>query len=207
MPKTVRDRLLDTLENLDEGELRKFKAKLNEIPVEEDYNNIPRGLLQKADALDLSGLLIAFYTEEYAVRLTAEVLEAVNCKDQAAKLFRGEPTGKGACSSVKIPVPCTDTTSGRNGTQPASRSDLHFIEKHREALIQRTATVEGILDVLHGDVLDDEQYQKISAGKTNQEKMRELYKLVPSWNCRCKDKLYEALKLKSKFLIADLEGQ
>ncbi|XP_061447577.1 uncharacterized protein LOC133367497 [Rhineura floridana] len=185
MPKTIRDRLLDTLENLDEGELRKFKAKLNEIPVKKGYDNIPRGRLQKADALDLIDLLIAFYTEDYAVRLTAEVLEAINCKDQAAKLL--EATG--------------------NGLQFPSCPGMHFIEQHREDLIQRTTLVESVLDRLYGPVLNGEQYQKVCAKDTNPEKMRELYKLVPSWNRFCKDKLYEALKAKNPHLVDDLEGR
>ncbi|XP_060137703.1 caspase recruitment domain-containing protein 8-like [Zootoca vivipara] len=91
-------------------------------------------------------------------------------------------------------------------TQPPAPPEQHFVERHRVALIQRTATVEGILDVLHGDVVDDEQYQKISAKSTNQEKMRELYRLLPSWNQACKDKLYKALKMRNRFLVEDLEG-
>ncbi|XP_015267906.1 PREDICTED: apoptosis-associated speck-like protein containing a CARD, partial [Gekko japonicus] len=81
----------------------------------------------------------------------------------------------------------------------------HFIEQHREELIRRTATVEGVLDLLHGVVLDEEQYQRITARETNPDKMRELYRLVPSWDHSCKDRLYEALRKKNPFLIAELE--
>ncbi|XP_033024256.1 COPII coat assembly protein SEC16-like [Lacerta agilis] len=185
MAKSVRDCLLECLENLDEGELRRFKNKLNEYPVREGYNNIPKGRLQKADALVLKDLLISFYTEEYAVQLTAEVLEAINCKDRAEDLLAA--TG--------------------NRPQPPNSSDVHFIERHREALIQRTTPVEPVLDKLYGSVLTHEQYQKITAKETNPEKMRELYKLMPSWDLRCKNMLYEALKAKNPHLVKDLEGQ
>ncbi|XP_062993936.1 apoptosis-associated speck-like protein containing a CARD [Elgaria multicarinata webbii] len=183
--KTARDRLLDALEDLEDDELRRFKSKLREFPVEQGYDNIPKGRLQKADALDLSDLLLSFYTERYALQVTAAVLEAVNCKCQAEALLR----------------------TGRKGMQPPGPSEIHFIEQHREQLIQRTATVEGVLDLLHGTILDEEQYQKISSMRTSQEKMRELYKLVPSWNLYCKDQLFEALKAKNKFLIDDLQGK
>nr|XP_034992492.1 apoptosis-associated speck-like protein containing a CARD [Zootoca vivipara] len=185
MAKSARDCLLDSLENLEESELKKLKVKLNEFPVRNGYSNIPRGKLQKADALDLKDLLVSYYTEEYAVQLTAEVLEAINCKDRAEEL------------------------RAATGNRPLLRnsSNVHFIERHREELIQRTTPVEPVLDKLYGSVLTDEQYQKITAKETNPEKMRELYKLVPSWNLRCKDMLYEALKAKIPYLVEDMEGR
>nr|XP_020662921.1 uncharacterized protein LOC110086381 isoform X2 [Pogona vitticeps] len=99
------------------------------------------------------------------------------------------------------------TLDSVQGMQAAVPLEQHFIDRHREALIQWTAAVEGILDMLYGIILDEEQYRAISAKRTNQDKMRELYQLVPSWNRDCKDKLYEAIKKKNKFLIEDLEHQ
>ncbi|XP_060110952.1 cellular tumor antigen p53-like [Heteronotia binoei] len=99
------------------------------------------------------------------------------------------------------------TWKGCAGTQVTPSWEPHFIEQHREQLIQRTATVEGVLDLLYGNVPDDEQYQRISLRETNPEKMRELYRLVPSWDRSCKDRLYEALRKKNPFLIAALEGR
>ncbi|XP_053216639.1 NACHT, LRR and PYD domains-containing protein 1b allele 5-like isoform X2 [Podarcis raffonei] len=93
------------------------------------------------------------------------------------------------------------------GPQFPNSSKVHFIERHREALIQRTVPVEPVLDSLHDSVLSEEQYQKIIAQETNPDKMRELYKLVPSWDLQCKNKLYEALKAKNPHLVKDLEGQ
>ncbi|KAL8176576.1 UNVERIFIED_CONTAM: hypothetical protein K2H54_036505 [Gekko kuhli] len=93
----------------------------------------------------------------------------------------------------------------QQGTQATPSLEPHFIEQHREELIRRTTTVEGVLDLLYGIVLDEEQYQRISLRETNPDKMRELYRLVPSWDCSCKDRLYEALRQKNPFLIAELE--
>ncbi|XP_077774086.1 uncharacterized protein LOC144325254 [Podarcis muralis] len=98
MARSAEDRLLVCLENLNEDELRRFKAKLNRFPISKGYDNIPRGRLQKVDALDLKDLLISFYAEEYAVKLTAKVLKAINCKDRAEELLAA--TGK------RLRMPC-----------------------------------------------------------------------------------------------------
>ncbi|XP_030418342.1 uncharacterized protein LOC115651434 isoform X2 [Gopherus evgoodei] len=89
----------------------------------------------------------------------------------------------------------------------AGRKETHFVDRHREQLIQRVTLVEGVLDKLLGDVLDTEQYLTITAERTNPMKMRKLYEFMVSWNKYCKDQLYEALKDKCKFLVADLEGE
>ncbi|CAM2115043.1 unnamed protein product [Caretta caretta] len=67
--------------------------------------------------------------------------------------------------------------------------------------------VDGVLDMLCGTVLGNEQYQSIRAERSNPEKMRKLYELMLSWNWVCKDQLYQALKAKHTFLTEDLEGK
>lgn len=188
MAGTERARLLAALEDLEEQELRCFKARLRDFPVERGYNQVPRGRLEGADALALCDLLLGFYGPDYALRLAAQVLDAAHGRPQAHRLR--EPLS---------PPQDPDTAS----VSPA----LHFIERHREELIRRTATVEGVLDLLYGTILDEEQYQRIASRATSQEKMRELYRLVPSWDWACKDRLYQALRAKNRFLIKDLEGR
>ncbi|XP_033025019.1 pyrin domain-containing protein 1-like [Lacerta agilis] len=87
MEKTITDHLMFTLENLQENELKKFKLKLHEFPVKKGCNNIPLGTLEKADVVDLSQLLLSFYMEDYAVQVTADVLRAINCRDEAQRLL------------------------------------------------------------------------------------------------------------------------
>ncbi|XP_042333035.1 apoptosis-associated speck-like protein containing a CARD [Sceloporus undulatus] len=197
MGKTAWDHLLEALEDLGEQELKRFKGKLREVPIKAGYEHIPKGRLEKADPLDLAELLISFYAEDYALELAAKVLAEVHCKPQAERLRAR--SGIGGCSYPQPSVPSAGATSGTNGS--------HFIDRYREDLINRTASVEPVLDRLHSSVITEAQYQKICAKETNQEKMRELYKLMPSWNTTCKDKLYEALKSQNPYLIDDLEGK
>ncbi|XP_030418413.1 apoptosis-associated speck-like protein containing a CARD isoform X4 [Gopherus evgoodei] len=195
MGKTVRDHLVDTLEELGQDQFKKFKTKLNAFPVREGYGNIPRGRLEKADALDVCDKLISFYREEYAVEVTVEVLTDINERELAARLRRATGTGSGGKGQQPEP---SDSATGKE--------EEHFVDRYRVQLIERTTPVEPILDLLHATVLDNEQYQTIRSGSTSQEKMRKLYQLMPSWNKKCKDQFYEALKAKNRFLIEDLEG-
>ncbi|XP_006121159.1 apoptosis-associated speck-like protein containing a CARD [Pelodiscus sinensis] len=195
MVKTVRDHLVDTLDELGQEELKRFKSKLNVFPVKEGYNNIPRGKLEKADVLDLCDMLISFYREDYALQVTTAIMSDINKKDLADRLCQA--TGAGSGGEGQEPGPPGGATGGQ---------EQHFVERHREQLIQRTTPVEPILDVLHGVVLSDEQYDTVRSGTTSQEKMRKLYELMKAWNKDCKDRLYKALKDKNRFLIEELEG-
>uniref|UniRef100_A0A3B4EYV4 CARD domain-containing protein n=1 Tax=Pundamilia nyererei TaxID=303518 RepID=A0A3B4EYV4_9CICH len=80
----------------------------------------------------------------------------------------------------------------------------HFVDKHRVELIKRVSNIEPILDeLLDKEVITQEQYDKIRALPTSQEKMRELY----SGSLRaekCKDIFYEILLANEKFLVEDL---
>uniref|UniRef100_A0A8C3HH08 Pyrin domain-containing protein n=1 Tax=Chrysemys picta bellii TaxID=8478 RepID=A0A8C3HH08_CHRPI len=88
MGKTVRDHLVDTLEELTQDGFKRFKTKLNVFPVKAGYSNIPRGQLEKADVLDVCDKLISFYLEKYAVEVTVEVLTAINERELADRLCK-----------------------------------------------------------------------------------------------------------------------
>ncbi|XP_067173313.1 NACHT, LRR and PYD domains-containing protein 1b allele 2-like [Apteryx mantelli] len=134
-----------------------------------------------------------------------------------AVLRKGDITHSGAgadapCMSRWVPGSWRSRpgSAGRGQIPEASARALaatekHFVERHRVELIERAVEVKGVLDLLLGDVLDFEQYQRILAEKTSQSRMRALFWLMPSWTPRCKDRLYEALKKKHPHLIEDLE--
>nr|XP_025039429.1 NACHT, LRR and PYD domains-containing protein 1-like [Pelodiscus sinensis] len=130
---------------------------------------------------------LEIYTQDMQQGLQLSLLEKVE----------GEPIWK---ASVRAEDVMPRVSSAH--TQPGE----HFIDQHRAALIQRVRAVDGVLDELYPRVLDNEQYQSVRAEHTDPQKMRKLYELVPSWNQACKDRLYQALEAKQKFLIQELQG-
>ncbi|XP_054565346.1 LOW QUALITY PROTEIN: NACHT, LRR and PYD domains-containing protein 1-like [Eptesicus fuscus] len=81
---------------------------------------------------------------------------------------------------------------------------LHFVDQHRAQLVARVTSVDAILDKLHGQVLSEEQYERVRAEPTNPDKMRKLYSFSKSWDWACKDHLYRALKETHPHLIVEL---
>lgn len=78
------------------------------------------------------------------------------------------------------------------------------MDKYREELIQRVTNIPQILDqLLAKEVIDQETYDEISALPTSQKQMRRLYKSLKV--ARAKDKFYEILEGKEKWLIDDLK--
>ncbi|KAH1171680.1 pyrin-like [Mauremys mutica] len=94
MPKTVRDHLLSALANLGEAQLKNFKSKLNEIRLQKGYDNIPKGVLEKADPIELTDKMIQSYHEIYAVVVAVKVLRAINESQLASRLARNTRIAK-----------------------------------------------------------------------------------------------------------------
>lgn len=100
MIKTPSDHLLYSLEGLVPNDFERFKFKLQNTSLEKDHSRIPRGQLQTARPVKLASLLITHYGEEYAVRLTLQVLRAINQNFLAEELHKATGPGKQA------PGPC-----------------------------------------------------------------------------------------------------
>ncbi|XP_037671217.1 pyrin isoform X2 [Choloepus didactylus] len=88
MAKTPSDHLLFSLEELVPYDFEKFKFKLQNTSLEKEQPRIPRGLLQMAGPVKVASLLINHYGEEYALRLTMQVLRAINQRLLAEELLR-----------------------------------------------------------------------------------------------------------------------
>ncbi|KAM5228327.1 pyrin [Ctenodactylus gundi] len=94
MARTLSDHLLNTLEELVPYDFEKFKFKLQNTSLEKEHSRIPRGHLQMARPVKLASLLVTHYGEEYAVRLTLQVLRAINQRLLAEELHRAAGQGR-----------------------------------------------------------------------------------------------------------------
>ncbi|XP_012502939.1 PREDICTED: pyrin isoform X2 [Propithecus coquereli] len=137
MVGTLSDHLLSTLEELVPYDLEKFKFKLQTTSLEKEHSRIPWGQLQTARPVKVARLLVAYYGEEYAVRLTLQVLRAINQRLVAEELHRltgqeypipesGTDSSTVSCSaaenklkSLKI-TDCPDGDQGSDAACPAS---------------------------------------------------------------------------------------
>ncbi|XP_037665898.1 NACHT, LRR and PYD domains-containing protein 1-like isoform X2 [Choloepus didactylus] len=81
---------------------------------------------------------------------------------------------------------------------------LHFVDRYREQLVARVTSVDPVLDKLYGQVLSQEQYERVQAEATKPSQMRKLFSFSPSWDWACKDRLYRALKETHPHLIVEL---
>uniref|UniRef100_A0A452UB17 NLR family pyrin domain containing 1 n=1 Tax=Ursus maritimus TaxID=29073 RepID=A0A452UB17_URSMA len=87
---------------------------------------------------------------------------------------------------------------------PGAPALLHFMDLHREQLVARVTSVEPVLDKLHGQVLSEEQYERVRAKRTTPGQMRELFSFSRSWDRACKDQVYQALRETHPYLIMEL---
>lgn len=76
--------LLAALEDLSQDQLKRFRHKLRDAPV--DSRSIPWGRLELADALDLADQLTQFYRPETALDVARRTLKKADVRDVAARL-------------------------------------------------------------------------------------------------------------------------
>uniref|UniRef100_A0A8C5QSH8 Pyrin domain-containing protein n=1 Tax=Leptobrachium leishanense TaxID=445787 RepID=A0A8C5QSH8_9ANUR len=86
MVRTVRDVLVENLDELDEKTFKRFKNKLNDIKLKEGFRNPPRSRLETADVDDVASLILDMYMESYGVTVTIEVLKAIGQNQRASRI-------------------------------------------------------------------------------------------------------------------------
>ncbi|XP_030629294.1 NACHT, LRR and PYD domains-containing protein 3-like [Chanos chanos] len=88
------------------------------------------------------------------------------------------------------------------------REFARFVDKYRAELIQRVTVVMPLADeLLSLGMLHEETYSQISAARTSQEKMRELFTALHSGGDRVKSAFYCTLRDNQPHLLQDLEEQ
>ncbi|KAK6467723.1 apoptosis-associated speck-like protein containing a CARD [Huso huso] len=176
METTAKDHIIETLDDLDDNGLKRFKDKLGETAFQ--GRKISKGKLQNAGTVDVATLLISTYTKTHAVENTIAVLIAI--KEVALAEELQKKTGAG----------------------------VHFVDQHREALIQRVVAVPSILDSLFGkEMLLPAQYDEMIVEKVPSVQMRKLYMAARAWGKHEKDAFLEILRAQQPHLIRDLEGE
>ncbi|KAL7840407.1 hypothetical protein AOLI_G00257300 [Acnodon oligacanthus] len=86
MEKTIKDHLVDALDDLSSENLKKFKNKLCDRRVE---TRVRRGNVEKLEyTMELADLLINTFTTRSAVQVTVEILTAIGCNQVAEDLKR-----------------------------------------------------------------------------------------------------------------------
>lgn len=80
----VRELLLAALEDLSQEQLKRFRHKLRDAPL--NGRSIPWGRLEHSDPVDLVDKLTQFYGPEPAVGVTRKVLKKADARDVAMRL-------------------------------------------------------------------------------------------------------------------------
>ncbi|XP_056619535.1 apoptosis-associated speck-like protein containing a CARD [Triplophysa dalaica] len=196
MVKTLKDHLIDTFDDMTQEYVKKFKSKLCNRSQEP---RVRRGAIEKIkDSLDLTDLMVDTFTSIGAVTVTIEILQAINCNEQAVSLSKAtEQTGERGSANVTP------------GNSSAPSNGQQFIDKHRIQLIERVRNVDAILDeLLVKMIISQEEYDKIRSKSTPTEKMREIFSgpMISAGNAG-KLALYEALMKSHPPLMKDLGAQ
>ncbi|MGH0128743.1 UNVERIFIED_CONTAM: hypothetical protein FKN15_044095 [Acipenser sinensis] len=84
MEKTLKYHIRDTLDDLDDNGLKRFKDKLGDTSFQ--GCKIAKGKLQHADSVTVACLLISKYTETHAAENTIAVLNDINEAQLAKQL-------------------------------------------------------------------------------------------------------------------------
>lgn len=140
------------------------------------------------------------FSEIYAANLESKIqLQIKNKRDEIlvweALLIPGD---------LRPAATLAHSVSRGSTAPPNALGLLHFIDHHRDQLITRVTSVDPVLDKLHGQVLNEEQYESVRAEATKPGQMRKLFGFSKSWDRACKDKVYQALKEFHPHLVMEL---
>lgn len=116
----AREMLLAALEDLSQEQLKRFRHKLRDAPM--DGRSIPWGRLERADAVDLTEQLTHFYGPEPALDVARKTLKKADVRDVAARLkaqrLHRELEGGWGVSLARVQLSCAIQASGQRCPPP-----------------------------------------------------------------------------------------
>ncbi|XP_041081886.1 apoptosis-associated speck-like protein containing a CARD isoform X2 [Polyodon spathula] len=198
--KTVKDHIINALDDLQQNELKKFRHKLCDTDFE-DGLKIAKGKVEGADSLDLADIIVRTFSESNSVRATVRVLRAIG-ENQLANNLEMKTGQAGQMPGAM------ERTARNAGGRLGLMENVHFVDRHREALIRRTPIVAPILDALLSEkMIHEELYTEIvnNPNETPQSKMRKLFLATSAWGTMQKDYFYKLLEREQPFLIEELQ--
>ncbi|XP_071376413.1 apoptosis-associated speck-like protein containing a CARD [Centroberyx affinis] len=194
---------MKVLMKINRNDLAQFLSNTSSGPKDEDvtvlfskadilerFPEMPRAPLERADRQDTVDLTAHIYSEQHP-EVNMKVLIKINRND--LQLLSNTSSGPKALGS----------SAGASGVGTTVREE-HFVDKHRDELIQKVRMVATILDkLLTKKVIKQEGYNKVSSKSTTQDQMRELYNLLNAK--KGKDIFYDILEQEENLLIDELK--
>ncbi|XP_072129178.1 apoptosis-associated speck-like protein containing a CARD [Mobula birostris] len=202
MPRTVRQCIVEALENLGKSQLRRFKEDLSEVQYRPGFSAIPRGRLEDADAQDLGRLLVSTYRDDYAAELTLEVLEGLPEREVADSLRHNLPAGGQA--------PKTGSSGSAGGRAAATGpcGSAHPVDRYFAQIVQQFHSTDMVLDELLGKgVLTAEHYDRLRVKAPRQEKNRELLLFIRGQGLEAKEQLWSAMSEADPYFVGNVTRQ
>uniref|UniRef100_A0A3P9N2N6 CARD domain-containing protein n=1 Tax=Poecilia reticulata TaxID=8081 RepID=A0A3P9N2N6_POERE len=201
-PKTAKKLLRNKLEDLSAENFKRFRTEL--VDRKDGVRMIQ---VEGKDVLEVSEVMINVYTERKALNVAEETLREIRCTQDADELAEHHGGLWGKPSRNIHPFSCTLFPSVGSGgvLVPISSQQEHFVDRHRDELIQRVTTVPSILDkLLKEKVIQAETYDEILSLRPTQAQMRRLYRDIGGGGSSAKDLFLQILKDQQRYLIDDL---
>ncbi|XP_072340275.1 apoptosis-associated speck-like protein containing a CARD isoform X4 [Scyliorhinus torazame] len=217
MTLTVRQCILNALDELGQEDFSRFKASLREVTTKPGFRKIPWGKLEEASRLDAAKLMVDFYREVYAGEMAAAVLRDINQHDTADSLEQelssvSPAPARGGGATEVSPAPARGGGATEVSPAPArgggATEGCHLVDQHFSRIIQGFSSIDCVLDRLLGDgVLTCEHYDTIRANKTKQEKNRSLLNIIRGQGPNGKSQLWEAMVEADPFFTQSLTNE
>ncbi|KAJ4930964.1 hypothetical protein JOQ06_025265 [Pogonophryne albipinna] len=172
------------LKNLSKENFANF---CHELVIRKKEPQVARNRVEGKSDLDILDVLISTFDETGAVVVAVELLNEMNCKNDADQLSAGPSAGETA--------------------QYTMVDGKHFVDEHRTELINRVNCVADILDqLLDKKVITQSIYSEILVIPTSRKKMRELFSgPLNAAGLDGKEVFYRILEKEEKYLIEELK--